>query len=780
MHYAKNALRKVMGTRDFGTVTLQRHHAASKIPAHHEDYIPTDVLNALNKTYYAVNKVPGLRVASGLVPNEELTGAYQPLPKLIDSVIQEGEGHAILPYEDPEILKFACDMYNEVGGKLEEVLQQRKLDEAFIRDKTAVLEAKNQRLGYSYEDPKRKTIIGEKDSSGRVIVGSLSPGDANHVAIPDDFQVDVPKHLQGPHITLFGPHQDPSMARHAINCIGKDTGNTVLDDLVNTSKIKPFWGADGEDSTIPDAHDNAVGQHTLKGAFDLREKQKAAGGKPSTPLKRIPGIAIPDPKHLYNGKPLPMHLLEFAAHIYRHQNNPEALSFYIPKIETEEEAAYLKLMIETAEKMVQKSNPNYKLGTVKVIIVFETARATFRMKEIAYRLSPYFVGGSLGWHDYLASGATLFRGVKDYQIPVKSDSDIVQKHIRESHELLAQEMHSIGAKAIGGMYGFLPVKGKNAEETEKSYRTTMAYYIKDVIAQLHRGLDGFWVAHPQFVRLGIALTEAYDRDKKAGILAKPESNLFQLIDSLFTKNIITKGQLKHFISTVDQSPTLDRTDPKYPLAVLAANLKTSDVLANNDPKEVEYNAYQAVEYLCSWFMGTGCVALPTTLKTPDGDPVGVRVMDDLATTERSLSEMWAEIRWERFTLQDFDQIVEKVALKRLQERQLEAIQKTRQLNGMIKLQQHKKITSTLDDIQDTQLKASDIPSKTLAQHDKWMNVAQFILKLYVRLENPPKNITELLLLSTLDVVKHSDDPLSALQRIAASKYTLRKPLQTSL
>ena len=98
-------------------------------------------------------------------------------------------------------------------------------------------------------------------------------------------------------------------------------------------------------------------------------------------IKRIPGIALPDPKHLLDGE-LFRCIMEFAAHLYQHHQTPENCSFYIPKIETEEEATYLKTMIETCERMIQEINPSYKIGTVKVIIVFETARATFRMKKL--------------------------------------------------------------------------------------------------------------------------------------------------------------------------------------------------------------------------------------------------------------------------------------------------------------------------------------------------------------------------------------------------------------
>ena len=44
-----------------------------------------------------------------------------------------------------------------------------------------------------------------------------------------------------------------------------------------------------------------------------------------------------------------------------------------------------------------------------------------------------------------------------------------------------------------------------------SFELSIIGYIKDVVAQMKRGLDGFWVAHPNFVRIGIALVAAWRR-----------------------------------------------------------------------------------------------------------------------------------------------------------------------------------------------------------------------------------------------------------------------------
>ena len=62
-------------------------------------------------------------------------------------------------------------------------------------------------------------------------------------------------------------------------------------------------------------------------------------------------------------------------------------------------------------------------------------------------------------------------------------------------------------------------------------------------------------------------------------------------------------------------------------------------------------------YLADWLAGNGCVALPATV-----EGVAVRVMDDLATTERSRWEVWHELRHGRFPLPAFLRIVHEEVL----------------------------------------------------------------------------------------------------------------------
>ena len=231
------------------------------------------------------------------------------------------------------------------------------------------------------------------------------------------------------------------------------------------------------------------------------------------------------------------------------------------------------------------------------------------------------------------------------QLDWKADPDIVIRNIRESHAILVEALSEIGGLKIGGMYGILYQSGNAA-----SFTASMIGYIRDVVTQLKRGLDGFWVAHPDFVRVGIALTEAWRQQQ-----ARPESTvLHDLIRAL----VPSERELPELLAFVDGPDIagLDADDPDYLRAVLAAEVGLSTVIANDDPEEVRYNVFQALQYLADWLRGNGCVALPAKLKLGQ-KPVFVRVMDDLATTERSRWEVWAEIAHGRVSLQLFEQIL---------------------------------------------------------------------------------------------------------------------------
>ena len=662
---------------------------APDIPAY-LPFISAPLLGRLYQISEPVSAVPGLRVAAGL---------REKFPTI----------------ETDEALAFATRLYLGTRDHLRTVLDQRILDRALMDQVTAEAVSVNSQVAYN--SPDYKTAIGIKDGQGRIVIGPLPP------PVNQPKPVVVPDFLKGDQVTLFGPPDTAKMSINAMNAFNRHPPDepAIVTELAEAAGQVPRWGADNEDSKTPIMASLLSACENLIGCFDRTlHFEEAKTGRIyrldetglSKPIKRIPGLALPDGNHLLNGCPLPLHLYDFATHLWHNRNRPEALAFYIPKLENEEEAAYLKDLIDQAEAAIQEVEPSYQSGTIKLFIVFENPRAIFRIREIAHTLHPHFLGGSLGWHDFIASAARLFKNDPNYRIPVKADPNIVINHIRESHKILVNALAPIGAIGIGGMYGMLYEEGNPA-----SYEMCMVGYIRDVSTQLKRGLNGFWVAHPAFVRIGLAMVEAWRRG--------PET--FTALVKALVPNPAEHEPLLEFVSAPD-AEGLDLKDPNYPRSVLAATLEVSDVIANDDPEEVRYNVFQALQYLCDWLSGNGCVALPATIKNSQGENIFVRVMDDLAPTERSRWELWAAVAHGRVSHEQFEEILQQEA-------------------AFIR-------------------EGKDLPDKRIqvawnAKSGRWYPVAIALLRQLVTDPDPVEFATELLMPFTFDLIREAEDPLAA-------------------
>lgn len=631
--------------------------------------------------------------------------------------------------ETTAALRFLCELYEELRHPLNQVLNQRATDRKFIDERVRAMAQFNREYKRDLLDDDYQTPIGLEDGQGRVVIGPLRPDFASRGGAP---VAPIPSYLQGPHVTLFGPPDSAKLSINAMNAYHRQLPGepAIVRQLLATHESLPKWGADDEDSKTPLRQDLIAAGVNLSGCFagTLRETDKGktyelASDKRSLPIKRFPGLAMPCSFLFYQGNPLPLHLYDFALHLFQNWANPAALTFYVPKLENEEEARYIRLMMEVAEKKIQALHPSYALGTIRLMIVLENPRAILRTHEIMDELYPYFAGASLGWHDYLASTARLFKEDPHYRIPVKADPNIVIKYIKASHNLLADVVGPRGGIKVGGMYGILPI---STDLSSESFQITLKGYIKDVVTQMKRNLTGFWVAHPDFVRLGLALVEAWK------FHAKGDSSA---LDTLVKELLHDKHhqEILGFIHGPDIEG-LNKEHPRFVRSLIVADIKESTFIANNHPDEIRYNVFQALQYLADWLAGNGCVALPAQVEqTP------VRVMDDLATAERSRWEVWHELYHGRFALTEFL----KIAFE-----EMNFIRRD--------LSDGKKIVQVKWD----------------ERTEKWYPIA---LRLMVQLmtdKNPVEFATELLLPFTVSSLRSQPDPWASVTKMDPQKYQL--------
>lgn len=699
------------------------------IPAYHEFISPRWARHLLATATSVVFPSPaspmtGTATAMGL--------AVPPDWSTLDGLCQVGECGGL---ETEAALRFLLSLYCRVQPSLNRVLQGRQADRRFIDERTRACYAFNRRLGRDITDPHYATVLGLADADGRVVAGPLRP---DYCAAGGAQVAPIPPYLRGPHVTLFGPPDTAKMAINAMNAYHRKLRGepeivaTLLAELEASAgtEVAPMWGADDEDSKTPlrrdliDAGVNLTACHS--GQLAIAEGGKSYALAPShrsLPIKRFPGLALPCSFLFYRDSPLPLHLYDFALHLFANYRDPKALVFYVPKLENEEEAQYLHQVFHTAEVLLQQLDPSYQIGTIRVLVVLENPRAIVRTHEIMDALYPYFAGASLGWHDYLASTARLFREDGNYRIPVKADPNIVIKYIKASHAMLAEVVGSRGGIKVGGMYGILPLEN---DLQGASFQVTLRGFFKDVITQLRRDLTGFWVAHPDFVRLGLALYAAY-RKFQAG----DEGPLFALTGALFTDRY--RQEIEAFIRGRDIDG-LDPQHPSYVRSLLVADIKESDFIPNNHPDEIRYNVFQILQYLTDWLSGNGCVALPTVI---DGIPV--RVMDDLATAERSRWEVWHELRHGRFAVEDFLRIA------------------------------HEEMRFIRKDLSDAK---KIVQVKYDERTAKWYPVAFRLMIQLMTAREPVEFATQLLLPFTVEAVRAAADPWAAVVAVDPDTYAI--------
>jgi len=630
--------------------------------------------------------------------------------------------------ESAESMRFLADLYADVKSDLGLVLARRVSDRKFLDERVKACFEFNQSLNRDFLDPSYKTVIGLEDAEGRIVIG---PRNANYCAPGGKPIAPLPEHLKGVHVTLFGPPDSAKMSINAMNSYHRKLPGepAIIEQLLATQKAKPMWGADDEDSKTPVREDLMDAAVNLTACFNRslshKEGQKTyalADSHLAQPIKRFPGLALPCSFLFHGESPVPLHLYDFALHLFANWKNPKALTFYVPKLENEEEARYIHKMIKSAESMLKQKHADYVLGSVRLMIVLENPRAILRTHEIMDELHPYFAGASLGWHDYLGSTARLFKEDANYRIPVKADPYIVIKYIKASHRMLADVVGSRGGVKVGGMYGILPLHN---EIKSPSFQVTLKGYFKDVITQLKRDLTGFWVAHPDFVRLGLAIVEAWRL-----YVAGDEKSLFTLTKEIFSED--HRQEIDAFIRGQD-IPGLDVKDPHYVRSLLVADIKESDYIANNHPDEIRYNVFQSLQYLTDWLSGNGCVALPTVV-----EGVPVRVMDDLATAERSRWEVWHELYHGRFAVEDFLKIA------------------------------HEEMLFIRKDLSDNK---KIVQVKWDERTAKWYPVAFKLMLQLMTAKKPVEFATELLLPFTLPEVRAAQDPWAELMRVDQEKYS---------
>lgn len=400
-------------------------------------------------------------------------------------------------------------------------------------------------------EPRRQALLAARaERQARFDAGGLPEFRADTRAIREaEWAVaPIPAALRDRRVEITGP-VDRKMVINALN-----SGANV-------------FMADFEDSTTPTWANLLDGQVNLRdavaGSIDFRSddgREYRVGDAPAVLMVRPRGWHLPE-KHLtVDGEPVSGALFDFALFAF---HNASALAardrgpyFYLPKLESMEEAALWDEVMARAERLLRLPQ-----GTFKATVLIETLPAAFQMDEILHALRSRVVGLNCGRWDYIFSYLKTLRGHPDRVLPERGQVTMTVPFLRNYSQQLVRTCHRRGAFAMGGMAAQIPIKDDDAANA-----AALAKVRADKLREVRDGHDGTWVAHPALVPVAREVFDAH----------MPTPNQLHVVHG----------------------------DPRIPRNSLIAPCGGSITQAGFDN-----NVEVALRYLAAWLAGMGCVPI---------------------------------------------------------------------------------------------------------------------------------------------------------------------------
>jgi malate synthase len=368
------------------------------------------------------------------------------------------------------------------------------------------------------------------------------------------------------------------------------------------------WMADFEDANSP-TWDNVIeGQINMRDAvrrtitFTSPEgKSYALKEKTATIVARPRGWHMEEKHVLLNGKRVSASLFDWG--IYFFHNAKELLARGSgPYFYLPKLESHLEARLWNDVFVHAQNALGVPQGSVRVTVLIETILGAFEAEEILYELRDHASGLNCGRWDYIFSVVKKFRNRPEYVFPDRSLITMTVPFMRAYCLHVINVCHRHGAYAMGGMAAQIPIKNNPAAN-----EAALAKVRGDKEREATDGHDGTWVAHPGLVATAL---------------------------EAFAKHMKGSNQLEKF------------HDVKVTAAMLLQPLHGPIT-----EQGVRWNLHVGVRYLEAWLDGSGA------------EPIH-NLMEDLATSEISRSQLWQWLRYgaklddgRKITAEMYDQLL---------------------------------------------------------------------------------------------------------------------------
>jgi malate synthase len=235
----------------------------------------------------------------------------------------------------------------------------------------------------------------------------------------------------------------------------------------------------------------------------------------TTKIFRARGLHLDD-RHIRDrdGGPFSASIVDMVLYVV---NNHERLGregssivLYLPKIQTAEEAALWREMIEALE-----AHLGLQPGTIKVYVLVEQLEATFQLMEIRAALGRHFVGFNTGRWDYINSVSDALAWDPEFVNPNIEAIVMTYGYMRNYEDRVRRAVNTPdinGRFALwqGGMEPNIPVG------SEQGVADSMSKAVAGGEREQREGASGKWVAHWKMVHIVRPVWERAGEDNQLG------------------------------------------------------------------------------------------------------------------------------------------------------------------------------------------------------------------------------------------------------------------------
>ena len=192
------------------------------------------------------------------------------------------------------------------------------------------------------------------------------------------------------------------------------------------------------------------------------------------------------------------------------QKNGSSLVLYLPKIQTAEEAAFWKKLLDMLESIL-----GLKQNSIIAYVLLEQVEATFQIMEIRAALGGHFVGFNTGRWDYINSVADAMAWNKDFINPNIEEIGMTYGYMRVYEDRVRRCVNTPdknGNYALfqGGMEPNIPVG------SAEGIRVGMEKALAGAEREQKAGASGKWVAHWKMVHIVRPVWEKIGEDNQLG------------------------------------------------------------------------------------------------------------------------------------------------------------------------------------------------------------------------------------------------------------------------